>query len=125
MRANDRQAGEEDLSEKRRRMLAVGPLKQTSQLVASLPNAGQQRSDATPGPLDPARPRISVIVSPPTQLRNGAAPIRRILIFDNHPATLRLLNDVDLAQRRKDKLALVQFSALIVLLMLVIFWRLL
>jgi hypothetical protein len=27
-------------------------------------------------------------------LREGAAPIRRVLIFDDHPATIRLLDDV-------------------------------
>jgi hypothetical protein len=31
----------------------------------------------------------------------GRKPIRRVLIFDNHPATLRLLRDADLAERRK------------------------
>lgn len=125
MRANDRQAADGNLSEKRRRKLAAGMLEQTPQLFSSIPNAGQRRSDATPDPLNPMRPRVSVIVSPPIRLREGAAPIRRVLIFDDHPATLRLLNDVDLAQRRKDRLALVQFGALIVLLLLAMFWRLL
>jgi hypothetical protein len=87
--------------------------------------AGQRQPNVRPYSLGRPRSRIFVIVSRPIQLREGAAPIRRVLIFDDHPATLRLLNDVDLAQRRKDKLALVQFSALIILLVLVIFWPLL
>ena len=59
------------------------------------------------------------------RLREGAAPIRRILIFDDHPATIRLLEDVDLAVKRKNKLALVGCCALIVLVMLAMFWPLL
>jgi hypothetical protein len=58
-------------------------------------------------------------------LSEGAAPIRHVLIFDNHPATIRLLDDVDLALKWKDKLALVGSTALIVLLMLAMFWLLL
>ena len=65
------------------------------------------------------------IVSRPIRLSEGAAPIRRVLIFDDHPATIRLLDELDPAQKRKDKLALVVFSALIVLLMLAMFWPLL
>lgn len=88
-------------------------------------NTGQRRFDVAPDPLGPKRTRISVIVSRPIRLREGAAPIRRVLIFDDHPATIRLLDDVDLAQKRKNKLALVECSALIVLLMLAMFWTLL
>ena len=88
-------------------------------------NAGQRRFDVTLRPLGPKRTRVSVIVSPPIRLSDGAAPIRRVLIFDDHPATIRLLDDVDLAQKRENKLALVEFSALIVLLMLAMFWPLL
>jgi hypothetical protein len=73
----------------------------------------------------PIRPRLSVIVSPPVKSSEGANPIRRILIFDDHPATLRLLNDVDVAQKRKDRLALLQFATLVLLLILVMFWRVL
>jgi hypothetical protein len=125
VRANDRQAADGSLSEKRRRNLADGIPEQSPDLPVSIVrNAGQGRFDATPDPLGPTRPRVSVIVSP-IQLREGAVPIRRILMFDDHPATLRLLNDVDLAQKRKDKLAVVQFSALILLLLLLMFWRLL
>jgi hypothetical protein len=88
-------------------------------------NADQRRFDVTLRPLGQKRTRVSVIVSQPIRLREGAAPIRHVLIFDDHPATIRLLNDVDLAQKRENKLALVGFSALVVLLMLAMFWPLL
>ena len=113
MRANDRQGAEGDLFGIRRN------------LAAGMRNAGQRRFDAPPTSLNSTRPRISVIVSRPIRVREGAAPIRRVLIFDDHPATLRLMNDIDRAQRRKDRLALLQFSALILLLLLVMFWRVL
>jgi hypothetical protein len=65
------------------------------------------------------------MVSRPIRLREGAAPIGRVLIFDDHPATIHLLDDVDLALKRKNKLALVGCGAVIVLLMLAMFWPLL
>jgi hypothetical protein len=88
-------------------------------------NADQRRFDVTPDSLRPKRTRVFVIVSRPIRLREGAAPIRRVLIFDDHPATIRLLDDVDLAQRRENKMALVGCSILIILLMLGMFWPLL
>ena len=88
-------------------------------------NAAQRRFDVTPDPLGPKRTRIFMIVSRPIRLSEGAAPIRRVLIFDDHPATIRLLDDVDPALKRKNKLALVECAALIVLLMLAMFWPLL
>jgi hypothetical protein len=88
-------------------------------------NAGQRPFDVTPDSLGPERTRVSVIVSRPIRLREGAAPIRRVVIFDDHPATIRLLHDVDLALKRENKLALVGCGALIVLLMLAMFWPLL
>jgi hypothetical protein len=88
-------------------------------------NAGQRRFDVRPASLGQKRTRVFVIVSPPVRLREGAAPIRRVLIFDDHPATIRLLDDVDRAQKRKNKLALLKVGALIVLLMLAMFWPLL
>jgi hypothetical protein len=81
--------------------------------------------DVTPASSGPKRTPVTVIVSRPIRLRDGAEPIRRVLIFDDHPATIRLLDDMDLAQNRKNKLALVGFSALVVLLMLAMFWPLL
>ena len=88
-------------------------------------NAAQRRFDVTPASLGQKRTRVFVIVSRPIRLREGAAPIRSVLIFDDHPATIRLLDNLDLARRRKDKLALVGFGALIVLLVLAMFWPLL
>jgi hypothetical protein len=88
-------------------------------------NAGQRRFDVTPDSLGPKRTRIFVIVSRLVPLCENAASIRRVLVFDDHPATIRLLEDVDLALKRKNKLALVGCSALIVLLMLAILWPLL
>ena len=85
-------------------------------------NAAQRRFDLTLASLGPKRTRLFVIVSRPIRLREGAAPIRRVLIFDDHPATIRLLDNLDLARRRKDKLALVGFGTLIVLLILAMFW---
>ena len=126
MRAKDRHAAQGDLSEGRRRKLAAGALKQAPHLlIPIMHNGGRQRLEVTPDLSGPTRTRVCVIVSPPIRLREGAAPIRRVLIFDDHPATIRLLDDLDQAQKRENKLALVKFSALIVLLMLVMFWQLL
>jgi hypothetical protein len=47
------------------------------------------------------RKKIFAVVSPPIPIDAGRRAIRRVLIFDNHPATLRYLRDLDLAQRRK------------------------
>jgi hypothetical protein len=88
-------------------------------------NGAQGRFDLTPASLGPKRSRFFVIVSRPIRLSEGAAPIRHVLIFDDHPATIRLLDELYLAQKRKDRLALMEFSALIVLLMLAMFWPLL
>lgn len=79
-----------------------------------------QRFDVSPDSSGQERTRVFV-VSQSIELREGAAPIRRVLIFDDHPATLRLLKDLACAQQR-NKLALVKFSALIFLLVLAMFW---
>ena len=126
MRAKEDGADKNDLSLKRRRKLAAGTLKQTPQLfISTMRNEAQRRFDVTPDSLGRKRTRVSVIVSRPIRLRHGAAPIRHVLIFDDHPATLRLLNDIDLAQKREIKLGLVKLSTLIVLLLLAMFWPLL
>ena len=107
-------------------MVQAGVLKQTPQLfVLIMRNAGQQRFDVTPNSLGPKRAQVYMIVSRLVRPRERAAPIRRVLIFDDHPATIRLLHDVDLALKGQHKLALVGCSALIVLLMLAMFWPLL
>ena len=40
-------------------------------------------------------------MSPPIVTGGSRKSIRRVLIYDNHPATLRLVNDVDFVGRRK------------------------
>jgi hypothetical protein len=82
----------------------------SSAFILIMRNAGQRRFDVTPDPLGRKRTRVSVIVSRPIRLREGAAPIRRVLIFDDHPATIRLLDDVDRGQKRENKLAPVEFT---------------
>jgi hypothetical protein len=47
------------------------------------------------------RKKFFAVVSPPIRIDASRQPIRRVLIFDNHPATLQLLHDADLAERRK------------------------
>jgi hypothetical protein len=126
VRARDKYGAEGDLPEERSRKLAAGMLKQPPDpLISIMRNTGRRRLDVTRDRLGATRLRVSVIVSRPIRLREGAAPIRRVLIFDDHPATIRLLDDMNLAQKRENKLALLQFSALIVLLILAIFWPLL
>jgi hypothetical protein len=121
MKANDA-----DIAEESQHELAAGVLKQTlHRFIVTMRNAGQRRFDVAPASLGPKRTRVFVIVSRPIRLSEGAAPIRRVLIFDDHPATIRLLDDVDPALKRKNKLALVGCSALIVLLILAMFWPLL
>jgi hypothetical protein len=88
-------------------------------------NPAQRRFDVMPDRFGATHSRVSMIVSRPIRLRQGAAPIRRVLIFDDHPATIRLLADVDLAEKRKKTLALLEVGALFVLLILAMFWPLL
>jgi hypothetical protein len=119
-----------DISEGSQLELAAGVLKQAAQreLTAGVLKQATQdlrRFDVTPDSLGQKRTRVFVIVSRPIRLSEGAAPIRRVLIFDDHPATIRLLDDVDPALKRKNKLALMECIALIVLLMLAMFWPLL
>jgi len=52
-------------------------------------------------------------------------PICRGMIFDDHPTTIRLSDDIDLALKRKNKLPLLGCSILIILLILAMFWPLL
>jgi hypothetical protein len=115
-----------DISKENQHEVAAGVLKQNpKRFILIMRNAAQRRFDMTPVSLGPKRTRFFVIVSRPIRLREGAAPIRRVLIFDDHPATIRLLDDLNRAQKRKNKLSLVGCSALIVLLILAMFWPLL
>ena len=126
MSRNTDEANGTDISEENQHELATGVLKQNPQrFILIVRNAAQRRFDVTPASLGLKRTRVFVIVSRPIRLSEGAAPIRRVLIFDDHPATIRLLNDLCLAQKRKDKLALVEVGALIVLVMIAMFWPLL
>jgi hypothetical protein len=126
VRATDKHATEGDLSEKHQRELAADFLK-TNSPAFRFDHAQRTlvRFDAQPDSLGPKGTRIFAIVSRPIRLSEGAAPIRRVLVFDDHPATIRLLDDLDRTEKRKDRLALVAFSALIGLLMLAMFWPLL
>ena len=120
MKANDA-----DIAEESQHELAAGVLKQTPyRFILIMRNAGQRRFDVTPDPLGPKRTRVFMIVSRPIRLSKGAAPIRRVLIFDDHPATIRLLENFDPALDRTNNRALVVFCAVMVLLVLAVFWPL-
>jgi hypothetical protein len=115
-----------DISKENQHELAARVLKQNPQrFIMIMRNAAQRRFDVPPDSLGPKRTRVFVIVSRRIRLKEGAAPVRRVLIFDDHPATIRLLDDVDVAQKRQNKIALVEFGTLIVLLILAMFWPLL
>jgi hypothetical protein len=77
------------------------------------------------------RKRIFAIVTPPLPASSGGEAIRSILIFDNHPESLRLLyrqrssRDVDLvATRRAHPMYLVFALLLILALSIAMFWPL-
>jgi hypothetical protein len=99
MKANDADIAEESQHELGARCAQTN----SSAFHLIMRNSGQRRFDVTRDSLGPKRLRVFVIVSRPIRLREGAAPIRRVLIFDDHPATIRLLDDVDLALKRKTK----------------------
>jgi CheY-like chemotaxis protein len=72
---------------------------------------------------DSSDKRMFAIVSPPIAAADRGRPTRNILIFDNHPASLRLARDVDLASPRPN---LPQYFVLTVLIIFAlaigIFW---
>jgi hypothetical protein len=75
--------------------------------------------------------RIFAIVTPPLPASSGGKTIRRILIFDNHPESLRLLYrqrpspDVDLVAARRAHPVHLMFALLLMLaLSIAIFWPL-
>ena len=75
--------------------------------------------------------RIFAIVTPPLPASSGGKTIRRILIFDNHPETLRLLYrqrpspDVDLVAARRAGPAHLMFGLLLMLALSIgMFWPL-
>ena len=75
--------------------------------------------------------RIFAIVTPPLPASSGGKMIRRILIFDDHPDSLRLLYrqrpspDVDLVAARRAHPVHLMFALLLMLaLSIAIFWPL-
>jgi hypothetical protein len=75
--------------------------------------------------------RIFAIVTPPLAANSGGKTIRGILIFDNHPESLRLLcrqrpsPDVDLVAPRRARPAHLLFALLLTLaLSIAMFWPL-
>jgi hypothetical protein len=122
VRATDKHVTEGEALEKRQLQLAARFLETNSSAFHR--DRPQPRRGRFEVARESLRPRRFAVVSRPIRLSKGAAPIRRVLIFDDHPATIRLLDDVDPAEKRKDRLALVAFSALIVPLILAIFWLL-
>ncbi len=78
-----------------------------------------------------ARKKIFAIVVPPMPADLGCKTIRRILIFDNHPDSLRLVSrlrvrpDVDLVAARRAHPAYLMFALLLMLaLSIAMFWPL-
>ena len=75
------------------------------------------------------RKRTFAIVSPPIPVRSGRKTVRHVLIFDNHPRSLRLLSetlakaDVDLALPRNPRHVILGI-ALILTLVIAMFWPL-
>ena len=58
----------------------------------------------------------------PSTVDDRGKAIRRILIFDNHPETLRLLQNLDPERARLSKFGVVLGWVLIIGLVLAIFW---
>ncbi len=87
--------------------------------------ADQRPFRTTRDSLGTTRTRVFVFVSREDGVSEGTAPIRRVLIFDDHPATIRLLSDIEAASKPKNNWPVVAFSAVIILLLLAMFWPLL
>jgi CheY-like chemotaxis protein len=88
----------------------------------SSPRTVKQKSSWTriTKPADLQRLRVSdkrmfAIVSPPIAAAKRGRPTRNILIFDNHPASLRLARDVDLAPPRPTLAYYLLLSVLVIL----------
>ena len=64
---------------------------------------------------DSSDKRMFAIVSPPIAAANRGRPTRNVLIFDNHPASLRLARDVDLASPRPTLAQYLLLSVLVIL----------
>lgn len=82
------------------------------------------RTDRLPDATTLPQKRIFVVASRP--VTEGDKTIRHIVIFDDHPASLRLLFSTDLmGRRRNDVLHAVLAAALILTAGLLMFWPLL
>jgi hypothetical protein len=82
------------------------------------------RTDRLPDATTLGQKRIFMVASRP--VTESGKTIRHIVIFDNHPASLRLLCSRDLMQRRRnDILQAVLAAALILAAGLLMFWPLL
>jgi hypothetical protein len=68
------------------------------------------------------RKKFFAVVSPPMMIGASRKPIRRVLIYDNHPATLRLLHDVDLGEERKTNWRILAGAAFAIVIVLGILW---
>ncbi len=120
--ATDKNAIAGDLAEKRLLELAAGFVgTNCSAFRYDHPQAGPLRFDVA---RDLLRRPLFAVISRPIRLSKGAAPIRRVLIFDDHPATIRLLENFDPALDRTNNRALVVFCAVMVLLVFAVFWPL-
>ena len=82
------------------------------------------RTDRLPDATTLGQKRIFVVASRP--VTEGEKTIRHIVIFDNHPASLRLLFRNDLMLRRRNKAFYAVFTIVLVLAAgLGMFWPLL
>ena len=82
------------------------------------------RTDRLPDATTRGQKRVFAITSRPVSV--GGKTIRHVLIFDNHPESLRLLRDSDLAlQRRKEFFYAVLTTVLVLAAGLGMLWPLL
>jgi hypothetical protein len=71
---------------------------------------------------EPNRKKVFAMLLYPRTVDDRGKAIRRILIFDNHPETLRLLQNLDPERARLSKFGVVLGWVLIIGLVLAIFW---
>ena len=71
---------------------------------------------------EPNRKKVFAMLLYPSTVDDRGKAIRRILIFDDHPETLRLLQNLDLERARINKSGVVLGCVLIIVLVLSIFW---
>ena len=83
------------------------------------------------GSASPGQKRIFAIVSPPIPTSADGRTIRRIVIFDNHPDSLRLVLDSDAnaesddaVSRRERRTSIICGLILIAMLVAALFWAL-